>query len=61
MNTWDDLNKELDKYKEKFILISDINELAIKFHNTKAIPLDTELADKYYKVLELEGYPVEED
>ena len=61
MNNWEDLSKELDKYKEKLILISDINELAIKFHNTRAIPLATELADKYYKVLELEGYPIEEE
>lgn len=61
MNNWEDLNKELDKYKEKYILGFDINELAIKFHNTRAIPLATELADKCYRILELEGYPLDEE
>ena len=61
MNNWEDLSKEIDSYKEKLILILDINDLAIKFHNTKAIPLATELADKYYTVLEMEGYPMEEE
>ena len=59
MNKWEDLNKELELYKEEYILFTDINKLAIKFHKTKAIPVATELADKYYKILKLEGYPVD--
>ena len=61
MNKWEDLNKEIEEYKEIFFLKSKIIDLAIKFHKTKAIPLATELADKYYKVLKLEGYPIEEE
>ena len=55
INNWDDIKKICDLSVEHYILTVEIWDLAKEYHKTKAIPVATELADKMYRLMTIDG------
>ena len=56
INSWDLLDKYINEDINTFKLLCEVNELALKYHETKSITVAAELANKYYLMLRAEGY-----
>lgn len=54
--TWYLLDRYINEEVNTFNLLCEVNELALKYHETKSITVAAELANKYYLILKAEGY-----
>ena len=55
VDSWDDIEKITNLAVEHLTLKAEILDLAKEYHKTKSIPVATELANKVYRLMILDG------